>query len=143
MVGVTAGGRMVRGVFRPWQPPAPGRYCLNTCYCGECAHYRAPLTVTRPTKPAKPVRLLDKDVWLVHYINWVRALPVGREYTTADAHGKIPDPNHTNWWGLAQTRVAKLGLVRAVTTQESELGSTKKSLVHRWVRVDEAQRAVA
>jgi hypothetical protein len=22
-----------------WGPPAPGRYCLARCYCGNCPHY--------------------------------------------------------------------------------------------------------
>ena len=43
--------------------PAPGRYCLATCYCGECPHYapiqrhRDTLTVVvAPTAPIAPAR---------------------------------------------------------------------------------------
>ena len=37
--------------------PAPGRYCLAVCYCGQCAHY-VPIPPPRDVEPkkAKPKR---------------------------------------------------------------------------------------
>ena len=52
--------------------PAPGRYCLATCYCGECAHYvpivrhrDTPDNVT-PLRPAKTTAWDEREepTWL-------------------------------------------------------------------------------
>lgn len=34
----------------PWAPPAPGRYCLTRCYCGDCPHY-LPMSVKSTNTP--------------------------------------------------------------------------------------------
>ena len=34
----------------PWAPPAPGRYCLARCYCGDCPHY-VPMSVKATSTP--------------------------------------------------------------------------------------------
>lgn len=142
---MTVPGRMVRGEFRPWSPLAPGRYCLAVCYCGTCDHYTpAPTSKPSTVKTPRTTRLLDKDAWRLRFTDYVRSLPVGAQFTTAELHGKIPDPPHPNHWGGAQRHAAELGLIRAVTAQKSDLGTTKGSLVRRWERINEnAQQAVA
>ena len=30
----------MRSQNQPKAKPAPGRYCLAVCYCGECSHYK-------------------------------------------------------------------------------------------------------
>jgi hypothetical protein len=40
-------------------PPAPGRYCLTVCYCGDCDHYE-PIPPPRPRPPRRPH---DADWW--------------------------------------------------------------------------------
>lgn len=81
------------------------------------------------TEPAVP--------WQDQFLAAVRALPAGRELTTAELHALVPPPHHPNAWGGATSAAARLGLIRVLTTQKSELPTTKSSLVRRWVRVDE------
>jgi hypothetical protein len=94
----------------------------------------------RLPEPVTPVGQLAYPVFQVAYCEAVRALPVGTEFTTAGMHGRVADPLHKNYWGKAQAHAAHLGLVRPVTAQQSELGSTRRSLVLRWVRVEPAAK---
>jgi hypothetical protein len=84
---------------------------------------------------------ISYDAWLPIFIESVRGLEIGTEFTTAYLHNKIPDPPHPNHWGKAQSHVRKLGLARPVDVQASELETTKSSLVRRWVRVDNTAAA--
>ena len=79
--------------------------------------------------------------WLPQFLIYVQTIPADVEFTTADLHGKIPDPPNSNCWGRATAEAAKLRLIEAVATQESTLATTKSSLVRRWRRVAEAVAA--
>lgn len=90
---------------------------------------------------AEAVTQLDGVKFQEAYIGWVRSLPVGTEFTTSDAHGKIPDPPHANHWGSAQTAAAHAGLCAELGSQRSTLPTTRGSKLTRWVRVAAVQEA--
>lgn len=126
---------------------------LVACGIGPCQW-----EITRPTReaaekalhshqqlrhampPLEGVKQLDNVSFQEAYIAGIRSLPIGTEFTTADMHGKVPDPPHPNCWGSAQTAAAHLGLCREVGSQRSTLPTTKRSKLTRWVRVDETHR---
>lgn len=64
----------------------------------------------------------------------VAAFPPGHRFTTADLHGKVPDPPDHHWWGTVQKEAARLGLCVRVGPQTSDLATTRDSLVWRWER---------
>lgn len=86
---------------------------------------------------------LDGVTWQELFLDAVRAIPVGTEFTTADLHGRIPDPPHSNHWGSAQGVASHLGLIRPLYAQRSTLETTKGSRLLRWVRVDATKEAAA
>lgn len=51
-------------------PPAPGRYCLAVCYCGDCPHYQPLLPVrrtvieTRTARPNSSWDTRDEPTWI-------------------------------------------------------------------------------
>jgi hypothetical protein len=92
---------------------------------------------------AAEVHQLDGPAFLIAFLNYVKGLPVGTEFTTADIHGHVPAPPDHHWWGKAQREAARLGLCAQVATQTSNLATTKDSLVKRWRRVAEAQRVAS
>ena len=83
-----------------------------------------------------PVVQLDHVSWQQAFLAALAAIPVGEELTTADLHALVPPPHHSNAWGGATSAAAHLGLIREVATQKSELATTKRSLVRRWVRCE-------
>lgn len=74
--------------------------------------------------------------WQSTFLEAVKRQPIGCELTTADLHALVPPPPHHNSWGSATAAAAHLGLIREIGRQPSELPTTKKSLVRRWVRTD-------
>jgi hypothetical protein len=88
--------------------------------------------------PLVGVKQLDNVAFQEAYCLAVKALPIGTEFTTADMHGKVPDPPHPNHWGPAQTHAAHLGLCVELGSQRSTLSTSKRSKLTRWVRVDES-----
>ena len=83
-----------------------------------------------------PVSEYVEGSWQQSFLDAVRQVPVGTELTTADLHGLVSEPGHVNAWGSATARAKHLGLIREVATQPSELATTKRSLVRRWVRTE-------
>jgi hypothetical protein len=75
------------------------------------------------------------------FVQAVQALPIGWIGTTADLHALVAPPTHPNHWGLAQTHVSHMGLVRERNRVESKLETTAKSLVREWERVEPARRS--
>ena len=87
------------------------------------------------------VTQLDYVTFRAAFLNAVRAMPIGHEFTTADLHAVVPEPLDHHWWGKAQADARKLGLCERIGTQPSDLDTTKDSLVRRWRRVDEHRKA--
>lgn len=71
------------------------------------------------------------------FLEAIRAIPFGQEFTTADLHDRVPAPPDHHWWGKAQAEARRLRLCRRIGSQTSDLETTKDSLVRRWVRIDE------
>lgn len=91
--------------------------------------------------PMGGVQQLVGVSWQATFLEAVRALPIGWTGTTADLHALVPAPPHHNNWGTATAAASHLGLLREIGRQESELGTTKRSLVRRWERVAEVKSA--
>lgn len=91
--------------------------------------------------PLADVPVLESARWQQQFLAAVQALPIGWVGTTADMHALVPPPHHHNAWGAATSAAKHLGLIRPVTTQRSELGTTKGSLVHRWERITAVRSA--
>lgn len=87
------------------------------------------------------VEQLDQVTWQEEFLRAIRTLPVGREFTAAEMHGRIPDPPHHNHWGAAMAVAAHLGLCKPVSVQRSELPTTKGSRLLRWVRIEGVKAA--
>lgn len=92
-------------------------------------------------EPATPVGQLGYPAFQEAYIAAVRALPVGREFVTADLRDHVPAPLDHHYWGRAQTHAAHMGLIEPVSAQKSTLATTKGSRLLRWVRVAEKRRS--
>jgi hypothetical protein len=52
-------------------PPAPGRYCLTVCYCGDCDHYepippprRRPATAARNRPTGDTWTTREAPTWI-------------------------------------------------------------------------------
>ena len=63
---------------------------------------------------------LFKNQWLSNAETVVCSIMQGREFSTDDLHGKLPEPECPNWFGIAMAKLKNKGLVERTGYKPSE-----------------------